>query len=173
MGLCALGRENTGMISNVNNQWTHWLDSVSNFLVFSRNCHVPLAPDCGSRVPQELSAMLLCLHLITPPMWCGCLSSCCHPLFMSMLLPLWGWGKQCCLENVDQVFVLLPGRYPELDFLICHVPQLTGLSLPVKYFCIKLKKPFIQLFFSSKCSCFCCCSLFAWWLCCKRRALHI
>lgn len=30
--------------------------------------------------------------------------------------------------------MLLSGRYPELFFLICHVPEPTGLSLPVKDF---------------------------------------
>lgn len=44
-------------------------------------------------------------------------------------------GKECCLEKVDQVFVSLSGRYPEPVF-ICHVPEPTGLSLPLKDFCM-------------------------------------
>lgn len=171
MALCALGRESTGMISNVCNQWTCWLHLISSFLVFSRNWQVPLAL---LLCPTELSAMLLGWDPdYSSYLQCGVVAF--PAAVMCRLLPLISCGE-----------AVLPRKgKPNICVIIRQVPR-TGFSyLPCSraYWAVPacerflywkkfLKTPSSRWFFSSKCCVFCC-SLFAWWICCKRRALHM
>lgn len=76
-------------------------------------------------------------------MWCGCLSSCCHPLFMCRLLPLVSCGETVLPRKGEPSICVIIRQDPEQVFLICNVPEPTGLSLPLKDFCTgkSFKKP--------------------------------